>query len=120
MPYVDAYVIPVKKKDVNTYAKMAKRASKVYMESGALEFRECVCDELSNKWGSGFAKQLKLKPNETVYFSWVVFKSKAARNAINKKIMKDPRMQQIMKEPMVFDMKRFMNGGCKIMVDAKR
>ena len=120
MPYIDAYVIPIKKKNVSAYAKMAKRASKIYIDSGALEFRECVCDELRNKWGSGFAKQLKLKPDETIYFSWVVFKSRAARDAANKKIMSDPRMQKIMKEPMVFDMKRFMNGGCKVMVDVKR
>lgn len=116
--YVDGYVIPLKKKDVKYYAKMAKAASKIWMEHGALEFRECVCEELANNWGSGFAKRMKLKPNETVYFSWVVYKSKAQRNAVNKKVMTDPRMAKLMQGPMPMDMKKMMYGGFKVMVDA--
>lgn len=118
MPYVDGYVIPVKKKDAAAYAKVAKRASKIWMDHGALEFRECVCDELTNKWGSGFGKGLKLKAGETTYFSWVVYKSKAHRNAVNKKVMSDPRMAKLMNEPMVFNAKKMMYGGFKVMVDA--
>jgi uncharacterized protein YbaA (DUF1428 family) len=117
MPYVDGYVIPLKKKFVNSYAKMAKKASKIWLDHGALEFKECVCDELTNKWGSGFGKRLKLKSDETTYFSWVVYKSKAHRNAVNKKVMSDPRMAKLMQEPMQFDMKKMMYGGFKVMVD---
>lgn len=117
MPYVEGYIIPLKKKDVKAYAKMAQKASKIWLDHGALEFKECVCEELKAKWGPGFAKGLRLKPNETVYFSWVKYKTKAHRKAVNKKIMADPRMAKLMQEGMAFDPKRMMYGGFKVMVD---
>ena len=116
MHYVDGYVIPVPKKFVASYVKMAKAGSKVWLDHGALEFRECVGDDLKTKWGTPFSQRMKLKPSETVFFSWVVYKSKAHRDAVNKKVMADPRMEKMMKTPMPFDCKRMAYGGFKIMV----
>lgn len=116
MSYVDGYVIPLPKRHVRAYAKMAKAASKIWLDHGALEFRECVGDDLSTPYGVGFKKMAKLKPSETLFFSWVVYKSKAHRNACNKKVMADPRMAKMMGIKMPFDTKRMAYGGFKTMV----
>lgn len=119
MPYVDGYVIPLPKKAVKAYVKMAKAASKMWLDHGALEFRECVGDDLKSPYGTPFTKRMKLKPSETVLFSWVVYKSKAQRNAVNKKVMADPRMKKMMEtmdHVMPFDTKRMAYGGFKVMV----
>ena len=117
MPYVDGYVIPLPKKFVKAYVKMAKKASKLWLDHGALEFRECVGDDLKSPYGTPFTKRMQLKPTETVFFSWVVYRSKAQRNAVNKKVMKDPRMKKMMEAVMPFDTKRMAYGGFKVMVD---
>ena len=92
MSYVDGYVLPVPEKNLAIYRKIAKAAGKIWKEHGALEYRECVGDDLNPQFGIPFGKLTKAKPGETVIFSWVVFKSKAHRNKVNAKVMADPRL----------------------------
>lgn len=115
--YVDGFVIPVPKKNLAAYMRMSRRAGKVWKELGALEYRECAGDDLAAKFGTAFTKLAKTKAGETVVFSWIVYKSKASRDGINAKVMKDPRMQKMMQAPMPFDMKRMTYGGFKCRVD---
>ena len=117
MPYVDGFVLPIPEGNVDAYKKMARKAAKIWREHGALEYRECVGDDLAVKGELPFTKGIRTKPGETVIFAWVVYKSKADRNRIMKKIFTDPRMQPDGSE-MPFDMKRMMYGGFKIIVDA--
>ena len=119
MAYVDGYVIPVPKKSLAAYMKMAKAASKIFRKHGATQVRECPGDDLNVTWGGvPFPKQLKLKPGETVVFSWVEYKSKADRDRVNKKVMKDPAMKACMPKKNPFDWKRMVYGGFKVGVDA--
>jgi uncharacterized protein YbaA (DUF1428 family) len=120
MKYVDGFVLPVPKKKMNTYRRIAQKAGKIWREHGALEYRECVGDDLKVKWGLPFPRGIKTKPDETVVFSWIVYKSRAHRDRVNAKVMKDPRMLAMMPDPndMPFDMKRMMYGGFKTLVDA--
>ena len=121
MRYVDGFVLPVPKKNLPAYVRMSKKAGKIWLELGALEYRECAGDDLQIKMGVPFPKLLKLKPGETAVFSWIVYKSKAQRNAINKKVMKDPRIHAMMDpKAMPFDMKRMVYGGFKSIVEAAR
>lgn len=118
MPYVDGFVIPVPKKNIAAYRKMAREGARMWKKYGALEYRECVGDDLKTPWGGrSFIKQLKLKPGETVVFSWIVYKSRAHRDRVNARIMKDPAMAK-MPDPMPFDMKRMCYGGFTVIVDA--
>jgi uncharacterized protein YbaA (DUF1428 family) len=96
---------------------MAKLGAKIWKEHGALEYFECVGDDLKVKWGKTFPRQLKLKPGETVIFSWIVYKSRAHRDRVNAKVMKDPRMNNPeMQKAMPFDMKRMCFGGFRVLV----
>ena len=118
MHYVDGFVIPIPKKNLPSYLRMARKAAKIFKEYGALEDCECAADDLKTPMGgASFTKFARVKKNETVVFSWIVYKSKAHRDRVNAKIMKDPRMAQ-MADPMPFDMKRFAYGGFKVKVDA--
>lgn len=117
MPYVDGFVLPLPTDKLDAYRKMARKAAKVWRELGALEYRECVGDDLFIQGSLPFPKGIRTKPGETVIFAWIVYKSKADRNRIMKKIMSDPRMQPDGSE-MPFDMKRMMYGGFKLLVDA--
>jgi len=118
MAYVDGFVLPVPKKKLATYKKMAAKAGKIWKEYGALEFHECAADDLKTEMGVPFNKLAKLKPGETVMFSWIVYKSKAHRDAVNKKVMKDPRLAEDMNgKNMPFDVKRMAYGGFKSIVD---
>jgi uncharacterized protein YbaA (DUF1428 family) len=118
MPYVDGYVLPVPKKNLKTYARIALKAGKIWREHGALEYRECAGDDLDVKCGAPFPKAMTLKPGETVVFSWIVFKSKAHRDSVNAKVMKDPRLNNMMDEKsMPFDITRMQYGGFKVIVD---
>lgn len=114
--YVDGYVIPIPKKNVKAYSKLAAFGCKLWMDHGALDYYECVGDDLKVKWGLIFPKLCKLKPSETVIFAFIVYKSKAHRNQVNKKVMKDPRMANMHEIKMPFDMKRFTTGGFKVLV----
>ena len=118
MPYVDGFLLPVPKKNIAAYRRMARKAGKIWIEHGALEFRECAGDDLNPKGPVSFRKLVKAKPTETVFFSWIVFRSKADRARVNKKVMTDPRLQKMM-EPggAPFDWKRTAYGGFKIAVD---
>jgi len=119
MKYIDAFVVPVPKKNVAAYARMSRSAGKLWREHGALEFRECVGDDLKVKMGLPFPRLAKLKPNETVFFSWILYKSRAHRDSVNKKVMNDPRMAKMMNmKAMPFDVKRMAYGGFKALVDA--
>ena len=116
MKYVDGFVLPVPKKNLPAYRRMAQKAGRIWREHGALEFRECVGDDLAVKMGVPFPRLSKIKPGETVLFSWIVYKSRTHRDRVNKKVMKDPRMAKMM-GPMPFDVKRMAYGGFKTLVD---
>lgn len=123
MSYVDGFVIPIPKKKLRAYRKMAQEAGKVWREHGALDYKECVGDDLAPDMGGtklppAFPRMAKLKPTETVVFSWITFKSRAHRDRVNAKVMKDPRIVKTMEKPMPFDVKRMAYGGFKILVDA--
>jgi len=117
MPYVDGFVVPVPKKSLAAYRSMARKAGKVWREHGALEFRECVADDVKvGKWTS-FPRSVKLKRGETVMFSYIVYKSRADRDRILKKVMADKRLAKMMDaKAMPFDAKRMIFGGFKAIV----
>ena len=119
MAYVDGFLLCVPKKNLKAYASMARKAGKVWREHGALDYRECVGDDLLTKGMLSFTKVAKSRPGETVVFSWIAYKSKAHRDAVNKKVMKDPRMDAMMtgKMKMPFDVKRMAYGGFRVLVD---
>jgi uncharacterized protein YbaA (DUF1428 family) len=117
MPYVDGFVLAVPKKKLDAYKRMAKKAGKVWREHGALEFRECVADDLNIEMGVPYPKLIKTKPGETVVFSWIVYKSRAHRDRVNAKVMKDKRITAGMDPAnMPFDCSRMSYGGFKVMV----
>ena len=119
MRYVDGFVLPVPKRKLEAYRRMAKKAGKVWRDHGALEYMECAGDDLKVKMGIPFPRTVKLKPGETVVFSWIVFKSRVHRDKVNAKVMKDPRLAKMMDpKSMPFDMKRMAYGGFKTLVDA--
>ena len=119
MKYVDGFVLPVPKKNLPAYRRMAAMAGKVWREHGALDYKECVGNDLKVKCGVPFPRQMKLKPGETVVFSYIVYKSRAHRDRVNAKIMKDPRIAQMCDpKDMPFDVKRMLYGGFEVMVDA--
>ena len=118
MNYVDGFVIPLPKKKIPAYRRISRKAGEVWCELGALQYIECVGDELNIKMGMPFPKLAKLKPGETLVFSWIVYRSKAQRNSINAKVMKDPRLAKMMTpEAMPFDMKRMAYGGFEVAVE---
>ena len=115
--YVDGFVVPVPKKKLAAYRRMAQTAGKVWREHGALEIRECVADDV--KWGkrTSFPRSVKRKPGETVVFSWIVYKSRSHRDRVNAKVMKDKRLAKMMDmKAMPFDAKRMIYGGFKVLV----
>lgn len=117
--YVDGFVIPIKKKDLPAYKKMATWGANTWMKYGALSYFECVGEDLGvkNGMGMGFKKLAGLKANETVIFSFIVYKSKADRDRINKKVMGDPSMSDFDEKSMPVDMKRFVCGGFDTIVE---
>jgi uncharacterized protein YbaA (DUF1428 family) len=120
MTYVDGFIVPVPKKRVKEYTKIAKVAGKVWKDHGALEYIECVADDVAmGKWTS-FPRSVKLKKDEVVIFSYIVYKSRAARDKCMKKVMTDKRMAAMMQDPkmMPFDGKRMIWGGFKTIVKA--
>jgi uncharacterized protein YbaA (DUF1428 family) len=119
MAYVDGYVLPVPKKNLPAYRRLAQKASKVWMDNGALEYRECAGDDLDVPWGVPFPKQIKTKSGETVVFAWIVYKSRVHRDRVNAKVMSDPRMAKMCDpKKMPFDCKRMIYGGFKTLVKA--
>lgn len=117
--YVDGYVLPIPKKNVKKYAEIAKKASKIWREHGALQYCESVGEDLDMKFGVRFTTQMKCKPGETVVFAWVVFKSRAHRDRVNDAVMKDARLNELMDpKAMPFDCKRMVVGGFDLLVDS--
>jgi len=117
MQYVDGFVVPVPKKKLKAYLGMAKKAGKVWKDHGALDYRECVADDVKVGKRTSFPRSVKLKPGETVVFSWIVYKSRAQRDRILAKVMKDPRLAKMMDpKAMPFDGKRMIFGGFKVQV----
>jgi uncharacterized protein YbaA (DUF1428 family) len=117
--YVDGFVIPLPKKNLSVYRRLAQKAGKVWREHGALDFRESVGDDLNVKMALSFPRGINTKPGETVLFSYIVFKSRVHRDRVNAKVMKDPRLAKMMNSKvMPFDVKRMMYGGFKTIVEA--
>jgi len=115
--YVDGFVLPLPKKNVETYRQIARQAGKVWRDHGAVDYRECIADDVKpGKWTS-FPQSVKLKPNETVVFSYITYKSRKHRDRVNAKVMKDPRMDKMMKMTPPFDGKRMIYGGFTTIVE---
>ena len=113
--YVDGFVMIVPKKKIDAYTKLAKKAGKIWMEHGALQYIETVGDDLKVKMGIPFPKMVKSKPSEIVVFSYIVYKSKKHRDSVNKKVMADPRMHDL-PEDMPFDCEKMAYGGFQTIV----
>lgn len=116
--YVDGFVLPVPKKKVGAYRRLAEKAGKIWRQHGALEYRECSADDVKVPCGIPYPRLVKAKPSETVFFSWIVYKSRAHRDKVNKLVMSDKRIADMMKDKaMPFDMNRMSMGGFKVLVD---
>jgi uncharacterized protein YbaA (DUF1428 family) len=117
MSYVDGFVLPVPIDNLDAYRKMARKAGKVWREHGALEYIECVADDVKPGKSTSFPQSVKLKPGETVVFAYIVYKSRKDRDRINAKVMADPRLASMMDpKVMPFDGKRMFWGGFKPIV----
>ena len=119
MAYEDGFVLPVPKRKLAAYRRMAQKAGRIWREHGALDFKECVADDVKpGKWTS-FPQSVKLKRGETVVFSWIAYKSRAHRDRVNAKVMKDKRLGSMMDpKAMPFDARRMIYGGFKVLVAA--
>jgi len=117
--YVDAFVVPVSKRNIASYKKLSRAAGKVFREHGALEYRECLGDDLQTRGMLSFPKGIGTRKGETVFFSWIVYRSRAQRDKVNAKVMKDPRIAAMMQDvQMPFDVKRMLYGGFVVAVEA--
>ncbi|WP_072396953.1 DUF1428 domain-containing protein [Hyphomicrobium sp. CS1GBMeth3] len=116
MAYVDGFLLVVPTDKIDEYKKIAKKAGKIWLEYGALEYRECVGEHLDMPFGRPFPKLLKLKPDETAVFSWIVYKSRAHRDQVNAKVMQDKRLAGMDPKTMPFDMKKMSMGGFDVLV----
>lgn len=126
--YVDGFLLPVPRKNLAAYRRMAQAAARVWRDHGALEYRECVGDDLGisitesgSKKVKGvppFGRAVRMKRGETVVFAWIVFRSRKDRDRVNAKVMKDPRLAKMMAgQPMPFDVKRMLYGGFRVLVE---
>jgi len=114
--YVDGFVVPVPKKNVAAYRKLARKAGKIWMEYGAVSYMECLADDVKPGKTTSFPQSVKLKADEVVIFSWISYKSRKDRDRINKKVMADPRLKAMDPKTMPFDAKRMIYGGFKEIV----
>ncbi len=120
MNYVDGFVVPVQTKQLAAYRRMAQTAGKVWREHGAIDYRECVADDVKPGKLTSFPQSVKLKVDETVVFSWIVYKSRAHRDRVNAKVMKDPRLTAMMNsKALPFDPRRMFFGGFKVIVELR-
>jgi uncharacterized protein YbaA (DUF1428 family) len=116
--YVDGFVLAVPKKNLKAYRAMATKAGKVWREHGALDYKECIADDVKKGKSTSFPQAVKLKPGEVVWFSWIVYRNRRQRDAVNKKVMKDKRLASMMDpKQLPFDGKRMFWGGFKVLVD---
>ena len=117
MPYVDGFVLPISRRNIPAYLSMSRKAGKIWKQLGALEYRECIGDDLKIEGALTFLKAARAKTGETVIFSWITHKSRAHRDRVNARVMKDPRILRMMKVKCPFDVKRMAMGGFKVRVD---
>ena len=118
MQYVDGFVVPVPRKNLPVYRKMAQKAGKIWREHGALEYRECIAEDVKVGQLTSFPRSVKLKPGETVAFSWIVYKSRTHRDRVNAKVMADQRLKGMMDPKAIpFDGKRMIYGGFTTMIE---
>jgi uncharacterized protein YbaA (DUF1428 family) len=115
--YVDGFVLPIPVKNTAAYRRIARKAGKIWMEYGALAYFECIGDDVKPGKQTSFPQSVKLKPDEVVWFSWIVYKSRRHRDSVNAKVMKDPRIAAMGPQAMPFDGKRMIYGGFKTMVE---
>lgn len=119
MRYVDGFVLPVPKKNLETYRRISKKCGKIWREHGALDYNECVAEDVKPGKYTSFPQSVKLKKDEVVVFSWIIFKSRTHRDRVNKKVMEDPRLKDMMSgKDMPFDGKRMIYGGFQTIVEA--
>jgi uncharacterized protein YbaA (DUF1428 family) len=118
MPYVDGYVLPVPKDRIEDYRRLAEQTGRIWREHGALEYRECVCEDFNAPVGIPLFKQIDAKDGETVVLAWIVFESRAHRDEVNAKAMKDPRITGMDTSNMPFDCRRMAYGGFEVLVAA--
>ncbi len=118
MTYVDGFLIVCPKKKLRSYVAQAKRAGRVWRDRGALEYRECVGEDMKVRFGVPFPKRASAKAGDAVVFSWIVYKSRKHRDQVNAKVMADPRIAKMMKEPMPFEAEGMTYGGFDVVVDA--
>jgi len=117
--YVDGFVLPVPKRNAAAYRRIARKAGKIWREHGALEYRECIAEDVKPGKQTSFPQSVKLRAGEVVWFSWIVYRSREHRDRVNAKVMKDPRLANTMDpKKMPFDPKRMIYGGFEVMVDA--
>ncbi|TWI03660.1 uncharacterized protein YbaA (DUF1428 family) [Luteimonas cucumeris] len=117
MSYVDGFVVPVPKKNLAAYRRLSRKSGKIWMEYGALEYIECAGDDVPPGKVTSFPFSVKAKKDEVVVFSWIVYKSRKQRDSINKKVMADPRLKDMMDlKNLPFDAKRMIYGGFKPIV----
>lgn len=118
MAYVDGFILPLPTSNIEKYREVATRCGEIWREHGALQFRECIADDVKPGKLTSFPQAVNLAEGETVIFSWIVYESRAQRDEVNDKVMKDPRMAELMKpEAMPFDGKRMVYGGFDVLVD---
>ena len=116
MSYVDGFLLPLPKKNIAAYKKLARAASKLWREHGALEYRECIAEDMEPKGMIPFTKTVELKRGEVVVLAWIVYRSRAHRDRVNAKVMKDPRVVAMASKPMPFDCTRMVYGGFETLV----
>jgi uncharacterized protein YbaA (DUF1428 family) len=118
MAYVDGFVLPLPKSNIESYREMAAKCGAIWREHGALEYRECLAEDVKPGKLTSFPQSVNLEDGEMVVFSWIVYESRAHRDQVNEKVMKDPRMAEMMKpEGHPFDGKRLIYGGFEMVVD---
>jgi uncharacterized protein YbaA (DUF1428 family) len=117
MPYVDGFIVPVPKKNLDAYREVARKAGSVWKEYGALSYHECVADDVKPGAVTSFPQSVQLKPDETVVFAWITYESRAHRDEVNAKVMSDPRMKDQGPDAMPFDGKRLIYGGFTSIID---
>ena len=118
MAYVDGFLLPIRRRNIARYKKLAQLAARVWREHGAVEYRECAGDDLKVQMGTSFLRASRARAGETAIFAWIAYKSRAHRDRVNKKVMKDPRIAKMMNDKnMPFDVKRMAYGGFRVIVD---
>ncbi len=115
--YVDGFVLPVPQENLPAYRRLARKAGKIWIEHGALDYVECVADDVAPGKHTSFPQSVKLRPGETVVFAWIVYRSRAHRDRVNARVMKDPRLAGMDAASMPFDAKRMFWGGFRTLVD---